>query len=185
MRAADIVGNQHIQVLHNHVESANGCRYDGNGEIAARMDPAEFIIVEREFANQIGTATKYHLGRAIGEDLDVTGHIGLTKAPDRTDVHVGADRPDGAAQNLRLNVDQTTRGDLQIICRAHQAVDQYIIDGADGDIAASGNSVLRAVETNGSREAYIECLVDCRRTAGSDNDIPGRLRTLDIQIGCR
>ena len=146
------------------------------------MDPAEFVIVESEFATQIGAATQHHLRCTIGEYLDAAGPIGLTKAACRTDVHVGADRPDGVAYNLRPNVNQSTRSDLQIIGSVDQAVDDNIIDSADGDIAASCGGALRAGEADGGQVGNLEHIVDRRRSARGDNDIACGPSALHVEI---
>ena len=149
------------------------------------MDPAEFIIVERECAACVIGAADHHLCRAVGKYLDVARQIGLAEAAGRTDIDVGAHRPDGAADNIRLNVDQTAGGDLQSICSIDQAVDHNVIDGADRDSTACHIGILRTAETDGRRRSDVEDIADGCATAGGNNDIPCGLRTLNIEIGCR
>jgi len=182
LRTTDIVRHPYIQILHDHVKPAESGRHCGDGEITAGLDPAELVIAQMEGTGRASGTAKHHLAGAIGKYPDVTSQIGLTQTAGRTDIHVGADGHDIGTNRTRLNVDQATSGDLQIIGGPHQTIDQDGVASGDRNVTPRRKYVLRTVEADRCRLPGCEGTGDGSRAPGDYDDVPCGFRSPHVDI---
>ena len=185
LRAADIVRDKQVEILHHHVEPAHPRGSGGEGHIAAGMDTAEFLLTQIEAAGRVAGSAQHHLRCAIGENPDVTGQIGLAKTPGRTYIHVRTGCRDGVAHDIGLNVNQTAGGDPQIIRRVQQTVEQNVVPGGNRNVAPCRKYVLRTVEVHRCRLRGREGIGDGGRAPRVYDDVPCGFRSLYVEIAGR